>query len=227
LKFNVFKAFTFLVNFRKNTYRGNIMYIIITASPNTDGLTAACGKAAYDGITSAGGEAEIIDICAEGLKPCLVCGNSELVFGNVDKGWGSCFGTAVCVIKDIMADLQVKIRAAKGFILVTPVYFGQPGEPMQYFMDRFRRLEVFNEEKGSAAKNKPVDIIAAAGGSGNGTVPCLTEMEAWCRHVGALMKNRIGITRYNREAMLQEITAAAARMVTGDFFGVWLTKEEK
>jgi len=36
------------------------MYIIITASPNTDGLTAACGKAAFDGIVDAGGEAEII-----------------------------------------------------------------------------------------------------------------------------------------------------------------------
>jgi putative protein kinase ArgK-like GTPase of G3E family len=32
------------------------MYIIITASPNADGLTAACGKAALAGITGAGGE---------------------------------------------------------------------------------------------------------------------------------------------------------------------------
>jgi hypothetical protein len=28
------------------------MYIIITASPNADGLTAACGKAADDFLTS-------------------------------------------------------------------------------------------------------------------------------------------------------------------------------
>ena len=52
------------------------MYIIITASPNIEGLTTDCGKAAYDGITGAGGEAEIIDICAEGIKPCQLCGNS-------------------------------------------------------------------------------------------------------------------------------------------------------
>jgi multimeric flavodoxin WrbA len=37
------------------------MYIIITASPNSDGLTAVCGQAAYDGNTSAGGAAEVID----------------------------------------------------------------------------------------------------------------------------------------------------------------------
>ena len=201
------------------------MYIIVTASPNKDGLTAACGKAAYEGITLAGGEAEIIDLCEKKLKPCVLCGTSELVFGIVDKGWGSCFEKAVCTINDIMADLQVKIREAKGFILITPVYFGQPSEPMKYFLDRFRRLEVFNKEKGSAAKNKVVDMIAAAGGSGNGTATCLVEMENWCRHLDALPKDRIGITRYNKELMLQEITASASRMVKEDFFGVWLTKD--
>ena len=202
------------------------MYIIIAASPNKGGLTEACGKAAYDGITGAGGKAEVIDICAEKLKPCLNCGNSTTVFGIIDKGWGSCFGKAVCTINDVMADLQVKIRESEGLILVSPVYFGQPSEFMQYFMDRFRRLEVFNEEKCSAAKNKAVDLIAAAGGSGNGTVPCLTEMEIWCRQVGALLKDRIGITRFNREIMLQEITSSAARMVNGEFFGVELTRSE-
>ncbi|MDR2570482.1 MAG: flavodoxin family protein [Oscillospiraceae bacterium] len=202
------------------------MYIIITASPNIGGLTDACGEAAYKGITDAGGEAEIIDISAENIKPCILCGNSELIFGNADKGWGSCFGKAVCSVKDIMAELQVKIRDAEGLILVSPVYFGQPSEHMQYFMDRFRRLEVFNDEKGSAAKNKVVDMIATAGGSGNGTATCLVEMETWCRHVSALPKDRIGVTQYNREPMLNEITAAATRMVKGEYWGTWLTKPE-
>jgi multimeric flavodoxin WrbA len=130
----------------------------------------------------------------------------------------------MCTIDDIMTELQIKIRDSEGLILITPVYFGQPSEHMQYFMDRFRRLEVFNEEKGSAAKNKAVDMIAAAGGSGNGTAPCLAEMETWCRQVQALPKDRIGITKYNRELMLQEITASAARMVKGDYFGIWLTR---
>ena len=33
------------------------MYIIITASPNKDGLAAVCGEAATAGITGAGGQA--------------------------------------------------------------------------------------------------------------------------------------------------------------------------
>jgi len=195
------------------------VYIIITASPNKEGLTTDCGNAAYEGITEAGGKAEIIDICTAGLMPCKNCKTSTTVFGGIDKGWGTCFGTAVCTITDIMAELQDKIRESEGLILVTPVYFGQPNEFMQYFMDRFRRLEVFNEEKGSAAADKPVDMIAAAGGSGNGTIPCLSEMEMWCRQLKALPKDRIGITRFNRELMLREIKASATRMVKREFFG--------
>ena len=184
------------------------MYIIITASPNIDGLTAACGKAAYDGITSAGGEAEIIDISAAKLRSCLVC----------DNGWGQCRGSGKCIIStDILADIQEKIRACDGVVLVTPVYWGEPSERMKYFLDRFRRCEAFNQA-GSAASGKQFDLIAAAGGSGNGTVTCLTEMELWCRHVGAIAQERIGITRFNREMVLPVIKDAGARLAKGEYF---------
>jgi len=183
------------------------LFIIITASPNSDGLTAACGKAALSGITSAGGLAELIDISAAKLEPCRICG----------KGWGSCRNAAKCVIDDILAELQEKIRNSEGVILITPVYWWQPSERMKYFLDRFRRCEAFNTN-GSAAAGKPIDIIAAAGGSGNGTAPCLAEMEQWCRHVDAIPKDRIGITKYNREAMLQAIEGSASRLVRGEYF---------
>jgi multimeric flavodoxin WrbA len=183
------------------------MYLIITASPNTDGLTAACGKAALDGITEAGGKAEVVDIGAAKLEPCRICGTS----------WGSCRDTAKCVINDLLSELQQKFRDAEGVILVTPVYFMQPSERMKYFLDRFRRCEAFNTN-GSAAAKKQVDIIAAAGGSGNGTAVCLVEMETWCRHVGAIAQERIGITRFNREPMLKVIKDAGSRMVKGEYF---------
>jgi len=186
------------------------MYLIITASPNADGLTAACGKAAVNGITNAGGTPELIDISAEKLEACRIC----------DNGWGSCRSSATCVINDKFAEIQMKIRNADGVILITPVYWGQPSERMKYFLDRFRRCEAFSKE-GSAAKGKQIDLIAAAGGSGNGTATCLAEMEMWCRHVGAVPKDRLGITNFNREPMLQTITATASRIVTGDYFKGW------
>jgi multimeric flavodoxin WrbA len=177
------------------------MYIIITASPNKDGLTAACGKAMQAGIEAAGGRAEVVDISDEKLSPCLICGN----------GWGSCRGTGKCVISDALPDLQAKIHSANGLALVTPVYFGQPSERMKYFLDRFRRCEAFNPG-GSAAKDKPVNLIAAAGGSGNGTAPALVEMENWCRHVGAIPSERFAVTRFNREALLRAIQEAGSRV---------------
>ncbi len=181
--------------------------MIITASPNTGGLTAACGKAAFDGITDAGGAAELVDISAAKLEPCRICGN----------GWGQCRSGAKCTVSDILPELQAKIRGAEGIMLITPVYWGQPSERMKYFLNRFRRCEAFNPQ-GSAAANKQVNLIAAAGGSGNGTVSCLTEMEAWCRHVGAVQQERIGITRFNREAMLQVIRDTGQWMTKGEFF---------
>lgn len=183
------------------------MYIIITSSPNADGLTAACGKAAFDGVTDAGGEAEIIDISAAKLESCRICGD----------GWGTCRNSSKCVISDILPDIQTKIRSAEGVFLVTPVYFGQPSERIKFFLDRFRRCEAFNNADG-AASGKQIDLIAAAGGSGNGTATCLAEMEQWCRHVGAIPQERIGVTRFNRNAVLEVIRDAGARMVKGEYF---------
>jgi len=51
---------------------------IITASPNKDGLTAACGEAAVAGITGAGGNVEVFDISALKLEPCRICGEGVL-----------------------------------------------------------------------------------------------------------------------------------------------------
>ncbi|MCL2884940.1 MAG: flavodoxin family protein [Oscillospiraceae bacterium] len=184
-----------------------MMFIIITASPNTDGLTAACGKAALDGIKSAGGKAELFDISKAKIEPCRICGD----------GWGQCRDSGKCVIGDILGELQEKIRDAEGMFLITPVYWEHPSERMKYFMDRFRRCEAFAKSDGAAA-GKQISLVAAAGGSGNGAATCLMEMEQWCRHVSAIPQERIGITRFNRNAMLPVIKDAAARLSTGEYF---------
>ena len=189
------------------TMKESSMYIIITASPNADGLTASCGRAVLNGITNAGGQAELFDISASGLEPCNICGD----------GWGTCRNESKCVNTDLLVELQVKIRECEGLILVTPVYWGQPSERMKYFLDRFRRCEAFNKD-GSAASGKQVNLIAAAGGSGNGTATCLVEMEQWCRHIGAIPQERIGINRFNREMVLPVIRDSGERLVKGDYF---------
>jgi len=179
------------------------MYLIITASPNIDGLTAACAKAYAAGLDKAGGKWEHYDLCERKISPCLVCGN----------GWGVCRETSKCAVDDIFTEIQIRTRSAKGIALITPVYWSQPSERMKYFLDRFRRCDSLLKET-PATKDKQIDLIAAAGGSGNGTVQCLAEMEMWCRHVCAIPKDRIGITKFNREPMLAAITDAAVRIVS-------------
>lgn len=177
------------------------MYIILTASPNADGLTAACGLAAKRGMERAGGEVALIDLCAKRIGSCRTCGN----------GWGQCRGEGQCVIEDCLQELQQQLLACEGLTLVTPVYWGQPAERMKFFLDRYRRCEAFREG-GSGITGKRVNLVAAAGGSGNGTLSCLEEMERWCRHLGAVPFERNGITRFNREGMLAVIEQAAADM---------------
>jgi multimeric flavodoxin WrbA len=180
------------------------MYIIITASPNKDGLTAACGESARAGIEGAGGIAELFDISALKLEPCRIC----------KDGWGTCYGAGNCVIDDCFAEIQAKIKESKGVFIITPVYWWQPSERMKYFCDRLRRCESFREG-GSWAEGKRFNLIAAAGGSGNGTATCLAELEMWCRHIKAIPHERIGITRYNREEMLKVLENSGAQMVKG------------
>ena len=179
------------------------MFLVISSSPNANGLTAACTKAALEGIIETGGEAEHIDLCALKIKSCMVCGN----------GWGTCREEHRCVRDDdCFAELQKKIGESAGLILVTPVYWGSPSERMKSFMDRFRRCEALKGEAGALA-GKKVNLIAAAGGSGGGTLTCLSEMERWVQHVRAIPRERIGITRFDRESVLGVIEQTAAALV--------------
>lgn len=177
------------------------MYIVITSSPNADGLTAACGQAAAIGFQEASVEVKYLDLCALEIGACRVCGN----------GWGTCRNEHRCIVEDKLSSLLEMVSEAEGIILVTPVYWGQPSERMKSFMDRSRRLEALKGD-GSAFVGKKIALVAAAGGSGNGTISCLEQMEAWTRHVSGVPFERIGVTRFNRESILPAVMSSAYRM---------------
>ena len=177
------------------------MYLIITVSPNADGLTAACGRAALHGIEQTGKGGEIVDLCTLNIQACLVCGD----------GWGSCLEEHRCVIDDGFGALQTRLKEAEGLVLVTPVYWGQQSERMKYFCDRLRRCEATKGDE-SILAGKKINLVAAAGGTGNGTISCLTDMELWCRHMRAVPFERMGVTRFTREAMLSVIEKASIEL---------------
>lgn len=179
------------------------MILIISSSPNSDGLTAACVAAAREGCARAGIDAVHLDLCKMDIAHCRQCEN----------GWGRCRREAKCVIADDLASLQQALERVSGIIWVTPVYYGDLSESAKSAFDRLRRCE-WNHGEESVLKGKPVIAVAAAGGSGGGITTCLTQMERYVQHMRGQVADLIGITRRNRAYTLDHIHAAALALAS-------------
>jgi hypothetical protein len=57
-----------------------------------------------------------------------------------------------------------------------------------------------------------VIAVAAAGGSGNGTITCLLSMENWIKHVRARVFDLLPVNRWSRPYKLRAIRDAARMM---------------
>ena len=82
---------------------------------------------------------------------------------------------------------------------------------MKAFTDRLRRCEASRAED-SGLYQKPVMMVAAAGGSGNGMITCLASLERWIQHVRARKWDFIPVNRWNREYKLETIRIASNTM---------------
>lgn len=171
--------------------------MILTSSPNTDGLTAACANAAKEGLQAGGAEVEMINLNKMKVGMCQAC----------NDGWGTCFKDHVCQVLDDFQELHDRVCAADALVLVTPVYWHEMSESAKAFTDRIRRCEALSHEQSRMYKH-PVLCVAAAGGSGNGIIPCLVCMERWVDHMRARKFDFIGVHRWNREYKLQSIRSA-------------------
>lgn len=178
---------------------------IITSSPNKDGLTAACGRAAAAGAAEGGAEAVCIHLNALDIGRCHACGN----------GWGSCFNEHVCSgVEDDFQSLHKQMADSDAYVIITPVYWGEMSESAKAFTDRLRRCEAYKEliQGKTLMHGKPVAGVAAAGGSGNGTVSCLESMERFFKHMGTNIFDLITITRKSRPYKLEAIKACVKEM---------------
>jgi multimeric flavodoxin WrbA len=176
--------------------------LVLSASPNKDGLTAACAAAAVEGTRQAGGQAEEIHLNDLQVGMCQAC----------DDGWGTCRSEHVCQVGDDFQALHARVLEADAVVLVTPVYWGEMSESAKAFADRLRRCEATRGNESGLA-NKPMIAVAAAGGSGNGTVTCLASMERWIQHVKGRVFDLIPVKRWTRENKLTTIREAARTMV--------------
>jgi multimeric flavodoxin WrbA len=176
--------------------------IVISSSPNTDGLTAACATRAAEGARLAGGNVQEIRLNDLAIRQCAAC----------DNGWGTCQKEHACQKQDDFQPLHARIRQADAYVIVTPVYWGEMSESAKAFTDRLRRCEATLGSE-SRLSGKPVIAVAAAGGSGNGMITCLASMERWIQHVRARVFDLIPVNRWSREYKLAAIRSAAQAMV--------------
>lgn len=177
----------------------NIM--ILTSSPNKDGLTAACGQEAKAGVEMGCVDASIIDLNSLNISSCHACGS----------GWGTCRDKNNCQVEDDFQKLHAEIMKADGYIIITPVYWHDMSESLKVFIDRLRRCETSKGTENSLA-GKPFICVAAPGGSGNGCISCLASFERFVDHIKGVKYDFIGITRRNREYKLTTIREAAKSM---------------
>jgi len=179
--------------------------LVVTSSANAEGLTAACGEAARQGVVDGRSPARVINLNDFNIRRCAVC----------DSGWGPCLTKHHCQLSDDFAKLQEMFGEAEGYVWVTPVYFGEPSEAFKAFFDRLRRCEATKENgKKSIVSGKPTICVAAAGGSGNGAVHCLGEMERLVKHLGGDAADYIAVTQRSREYQLETIHDALVSMCT-------------
>lgn len=175
--------------------------MIISSSPNKEGLTAACASIAKEGAQATGAEVVEIRLNDLDINTCMAC----------TGGWGQCLKQHECIQEDTFEEIHSAMKETDAFLFITPVYWGEMSESAKTFFDRLRRCEAWKESEGYL-QNKPVIAVAAAGGSGNGIVSCLTSMEKLLMHLKAERFDFIGITKKSREYKLQSIKAASKAM---------------
>jgi multimeric flavodoxin WrbA len=185
--------------------------MVITCTPNIEGLTESCAAAAEKGIEMGNSTAIMVRLNDLNISKCEAC----------DEGWGICL-EGKCKLEDDFEVLHRAMGAVDGFVVITPVYFQEMSESAKTFFDRLRRCEAnfFTPERINKIQNKPFICVAAA--TGGGTLPCLTSMERLFFHLNKMnyknitSSDYIGVTQGNKDYMLDAIEAATLKMFKGE-----------
>jgi multimeric flavodoxin WrbA len=93
-------------------------------------------------------------------------------------------------------------------------------EGLKSFIDRLRRCEATKRFPGGVASKsilsgKQVLLVASPGGTGNGALTCLEQMDRFTRHTEALIFDYITINRWNNDYKKKAAYAAARAIAEG------------
>lgn len=175
---------------------------IISGTPKKDGLCQSVIEVAKQGAIEANATIDEIKLCEMNIERCKVCGN----------GWGACVKDQCTYGDDGFNEVKDRIKDCDAIIIATPVYWGETSEALKSFLDRLRRYDFQHKE---VMYNKQVLLIAVPGGTGNGMLSCLEQMDRFCRHTGAIIYDYIGINRWNCDYKRVAVKSAAYTMASG------------
>jgi multimeric flavodoxin WrbA len=168
--------------------------VALQSSPRKDGLTASLAEAVLGGYEEKGGDVELIHLNHMDIKTCI-CRDGD------------------CILKDDFEAIRNKIGKADAVVFATPVYWHDLSESAKAFLDRFRRVEAFSG-RGTCEGKKSIGITAA-GGSGNGAVKALLNLEEYLRRVGFEVFDLVPVTRFTRDYKLTMLIEIGRRLASG------------
>lgn len=176
---------------------------ILSGNPKKEGLCQSLVAAARHGAQDGKAEVDEIRLAEYKLLRCQVCGN----------GWGPCRDENICQFGgDGFDEIVARIKTCDALVLVTPVYWGETSELLKCFLDRLRRCEFSGEE---TLRDKQVIMVASAGGSGNGVLTCLEQMDRFCRHTGMVFFDYFAVNRWNSDYKKHAIRSAVHALAEG------------
>lgn len=185
--------------------------ILLSGNPKQTGLCQTVLQSAIEGAQAGGAVVEEIKLCDTKLIRCQVC----------DDGWGICRDQNICQYgSDGFTELQEKLKQADAVFIGTPVYWGETSEALKSFLDRLRRCEFGRD---GALSDKQTMLIASAGGTGNGIINCLNQLEQFCRHTDMPIFDRFGINRWNADYQCKAVFSAAKAIASGRRAGETIT----
>lgn len=176
---------------------------VLSGNPKTQGLCQSIIDAAVRGASEGNADVDEIRLCNYDIERCRIC----------NDGWGACRDEHRCSYgSDGFDQVRMRLALCDAMIFVSPVYWHEPSEAFKSFADRLRRCE---RDRKETLAGKPVILIASAGGSGNGLLTCLEQMERFCKHTDALIFDLFGVNRWNRDYKRTAIKAAAYELASG------------
>ena len=169
--------------------------LMISGSRNPEGQTARAANAFLEGVREAGAECELIFLPPMKIERCRQCEND---------GWGICRSEGRCIIKDDLAGLVERIKAADAIVFATPVYWSDLSESLQAFLNRLRRTCIHDDGR-AGIEGKSAIGICVAGGGGGGSPECTTRMEWILRTSGFDIVDLIPVRRQNLDSKVKTL----------------------